>query len=87
MKKIKPHSDRRYLSLISVAEHTNAWNDTIFDSKEFDVTAVSRDGVGLAVFLVYESRYYFIVCVEIDNVLAITIYFPPVIPCGSFDKS
>jgi len=34
---------------------------------------------GWAVLLVYESRYYFIVYVKIDNVLAITIYFPPVI--------
>lgn len=36
--------------------------------------------------LVYESRYYFIVCVEIDNALGTTIYFPSVIRDTGSDK-
>lgn len=39
------------------------------------------------VLLVYESRYYFIVCVEIDNAPGMTIYFLPVIRGSSSDKS
>lgn len=79
-REIKLYSGRHYLSSISDVRHTNARNDTvaIFDSKEFGVTT-RCSGVGRTVLLVYESRYYFIVCVEIDNVLAITIYFPSVI--------
>lgn len=36
--------------------------------------------------LVYGSRYYFIVCVEIDNALGMTIYFPSVIRDTGSDK-
>lgn len=36
--------------------------------------------------LVYGSRYYFIVCVEIDNALGTTIYFPSVIRDTGSDK-
>lgn len=39
------------------------------------------------VLLVYGSRYYFIVCVEIDNAPGMTIYFLSVIRDSSSDKS
>lgn len=42
---------------------------------------------GQVVLLVYGSRYCFIVCVEINNALAMTIYFPSVIRGSSSDKS
>lgn len=38
------------------------------------------------VLLVYGPRYYFIVCVEIDNALGMTIYFPSVIRDTGSDK-